>query len=481
MRFTKFGKALLMGALSAGVIFGVTSCVQSYTVGYLYVTGTVTASTGDAGIVSGYRIDHNTGKLVPINGLPVSSGGANPVRAVLVTSSRFLYVLNRGVNAEGNGNCTTADPCQGANITQFVVGGNGILTPQETFYTQGINPFRLIGDSTGNFLIALDHDAPDSNSYSGKSATSNSCTAALGSSVTSCGDITVFEINQTTGRLSVVENAAVTSANCPSSLLPCPLTYFPVPANPVDFVLASGYVLTLFGPSSPASFPYGGGGSVWPYTYASTSGQLTISQNSSQPLTDQSNPNGLVNQGNTIVSASGVIYVLDNESITIPQNCDCVWNSTSSPITYPSQILPYTVAGGGALDSETTGVIPDALTGSNPIQLLVESKGKFLYVANQGSNIVGPNPDSLTAAYFITTSPYQLSFVSGEPFGSGSGPQCIVEDPSDQFIYEADQFDSSITGRVLDPNSGELDGMRVTSTYSLQGPASWCLIDGRTG
>ena len=45
MKFMKFGKALAMGALSAAVVLGVTSCVESYTVGYLYVTGTVTAST----------------------------------------------------------------------------------------------------------------------------------------------------------------------------------------------------------------------------------------------------------------------------------------------------------------------------------------------------------------------------------------------------------------------------------------------------
>ena len=78
MKFTKFGKALLMSALSVGVILGVTSCVQSYSVGYLYVTGTVTAQSTGNGIISGFKIDHNTGKLIPINGLPVSSGGANP-------------------------------------------------------------------------------------------------------------------------------------------------------------------------------------------------------------------------------------------------------------------------------------------------------------------------------------------------------------------------------------------------------------------
>ncbi len=162
MKFTKFGKALLMSALSAGVILCVTSCVRSYTVGFIYVTGTVTAQSTGNGIISGYKIDHNTGFLTPINGLPVSSGGANPGRAVLLDGSRFLYVLNQGVNAQGGSTCTTANPCQNSNITEFAVGGNGILTPQQTFYTQGINPFRMIGDTSGNYLLVLDHDSPRS-------------------------------------------------------------------------------------------------------------------------------------------------------------------------------------------------------------------------------------------------------------------------------------------------------------------------------
>jgi hypothetical protein len=70
--------------------------------------------------------------------------------------------------------------------------------------------------------------------------------------------------------------------------------------------------------------------------------------------------------------------------------------------------------------------------------------------------------------------------MQGEPFGSGSGPQCIVEDPSDQFIYEADQFDSTVVGREVEPNDGILDDLRVVMDYKLQGPASWCLVDGRT-
>jgi hypothetical protein len=460
MRFTKFGKALSIGALSLGVVYGVTSCVESYTVGFLYVTGTVTASTGDNGIISGYKIDHNTGKLATINTLPVSTGGANPVRAVLTLGSRFIYVLNRGVNNAGNGDCygTGSAECQNANITEFAVGGNGALTPQETFYTQGLNPFRLIVDSSGNYLMVLDHDAPDNASPS----STDNCARALGSGVTTCGDVTIFKIDSTTGRLSLVVNAQVTAANGAA------ITYFPVPANPVDFVLTGGTLLTLTGAPTPTAFPYTGGTAVWPYTYSASSGQLTLSQNSVQALG--------IHQGNAIINGSSVIYVLDNEAVTIGSG------SSFAAGTYPSQILPYTVGTGGALQAQTSGVIPDDPTLANPIQLLVESKGKFIYVANQGNNVTGPNPESGIAAYFLTTSPsYQLNFIAEEPFGSGSGPQCIVEDPSDQFIYEANEYDSTITGRAIDPNTGDLNELRSgTGSYTLQGPPTWCLVDGRT-
>ena len=221
MRFTKFGKALLVSAFSVGAILGVTSCVQSYTVGFLYVTGNKTAQTTDNGIITGFKIDHNTGNLVAIHGLPVGSGGANPGRAVLITGGRFLYVLNRGHNSTGSADCTANDPCQDSNITEFAVGGNGILTPQAKFFTQGINPFRLIADGSGNYVYVLDRISPDS----------ASCALSLGAGVTSCGDITAFKVDQSTGRLSLVINAQVTAANG------SPLPFFPVPVNPVDFVL----------------------------------------------------------------------------------------------------------------------------------------------------------------------------------------------------------------------------------------------------
>jgi 6-phosphogluconolactonase (cycloisomerase 2 family) len=445
MKFTKFGKALLMSALSAGVILSVTSCVQSYTVGYLYVTGTVTAQSSGNGVISGFRIDHNTGKLTSIDGLPISSGGANPGRSVLLIGSKFLYVLNRGVNAQGGSVCTTANPCENSNISEFAVGGNGILTFQGAFYTQGINPFRIVSDNTGNYLYVLDHDAPSN----------SACALALGAGVTSCGDITAFQINQTTGRLQLVVNAPVTAAN--GSALP----YFPVPGNPIDFVYSSTYILTVSG--TPATSD-----SVFPYTTNSSNGQLTVSQNTSQPLN--------IKQATAIVSGSGFIYVLDNEPITIAPG----GTGSFTAGTYPSQILPFSVGTGGALQAQTGGIVPDDPTLSNPVYLIVESKGKFLYVINEGNNTNTTNSQSGIAGYVIDPSTHQLSFIAGEPWGSGAGPQCVLEDPSDQFLYQADFNDSSITGRVVDPNSGVLNNLRVATNYALPGPAAWCLVDGRT-
>jgi 6-phosphogluconolactonase len=456
MKLRKFGKALLISALSIGAVLGVTSCVQSYTVGFLFVTGNETAGTNGAGYITGFKIDHNTGNLVGIHGLPigtgpVGSGGSFPGRFVLADGSRFIYVLNRGADPATGGPCTaTTTGCTGANITQFAVGGTGVLAFQQTFFSQGLNPFRIIIDGAGTFLYVLDAVAPDP----------TACAAALGSAVTSCGDISAFKIDSSTGRLSTIVNAQVTSATG------SPLPYFPVPANPIDVAFAQSFIFTLSG--TPGSTP-NSGDVVFPYGYNSASGQLTISQNSAQPIN--------AGQGTAIVGASGVIYILDNEPITIqPGNSE---NFAAG--TYLSQVLPFTAGTGGALQAQTGGAVPDDPNQSNPIMLLAETKGKWVYLANQGANTGGTVAQSGIIGYVIDPTSKQLRPMAGSPFSSGSGPQCLLEDPSNQFFYTANYNDSSVTGRTLDVNSGVLtDKGKVAQSFKLPGPAAWCLASGRT-
>jgi len=447
MKFTKFGKTLLMIALSAGVILGITSCVQSYSVGYLWVTGTNNSGSSTNGIISGFKIDHNKGLLTSINGLPISSGGANPGRTVLLTGGRFLYVLNRGETASKTANCTASDPCSGGNISLFAIGGNGVLSPQgQAFYSQGINPMRIIADTSGTYLYVLDQVAPDS----------STCALALGTGVTSCGDITAFKVDANTGRLTTVLNAQVTSASGQ------PLSYFPVPANPIDFIQSSSYILTLSG--TPTT-----GDTIFPYTYSAASGQLTVNQNSSQPLN--------IAQATAIVAAGGDVYVLDNESGTYAVG------SQSTPTTAPGWIFQFTVGANGALQQTSGGAVPDDVSLTNPIYLVLENKGKFLYVLNGGTNNTGStNSQSGIAGYVIDPASHIPQELSGSPFGTGSGPQCLLEDPSNQYIYSANFNDSTVTGLVIDQNSGVLTPLKgsANKSYSLTGPAAWCVASGRT-
>ena len=71
---------------------------------------------------------------------------------------------------------------------------------------------------------------------------------------------------------------------------------------------------------------------------------------------------------------------------------------------------------------------------------------------------------------------------SGGAVGTGAGPQCMLEDPSNQFIYTANYNDSSVTGRLIDQNSGVLTNLSGTANQSfpLDGPALWCVVTGRT-
>ena len=446
MKFRKFGKTVLTAALSSAIVFSLSSCIRSFTVGYMYVTGTVTATPSGNGIISAFKINNNNGRLTTLDGFPLSSGGANPIRAVLVAGGNFVYVLNRGANKEGTGDCTTADPCLNSNITEFAVGGNGILTYQATFFTQGINPFRLIPDSSGNFLFALDHDAP-SNAY---------CSAVV-TGATSCGDVTVFSVNSTTGRLTVVENAQQTSQSGTQ------VTYFPVPANPIDFTLASTYLEILSGaPSGTTGFT---GQTVYPYAYTSSTGQLSYSESIPQVINNGSG--GLLGQGTLIVNASGHVYILDNEALT-----------AGNP---PGQVLIFTVGSNGVLNSLVGGAVADDATETYPLYLIAESKGKYIYVANEAG--LGINNGAGLVAYTIDPSSNQLSEDPGSPFptGTGASPSCLLEDPSNQYIYTANFGDSTVTGKLLDPNSGVLRPVQGWSgSIGINGPATSCIATGRT-
>src|ERR1700678_590326 len=157
MKFRKFGRISLALAVSLGTGLGVTSCSTDHTVGYMYVTGQ------QYNQVSGYTIDSNLGNLTPTQNSPYSSGGANPIKALVTNAGRFLYVLNAGCGGTSQVACPTGTPANetGANISLFTVGGKGARSFQAAYTSQGNQPVQLQTDSSGGHLFVLDSTVPD--------------------------------------------------------------------------------------------------------------------------------------------------------------------------------------------------------------------------------------------------------------------------------------------------------------------------------
>src|SRR5271170_2047466 len=119
MKFRNVGQVLLALVVSVGLSIGVTSCTNSYTVGYLYVTGS------QYNQISGFNINNQTGVLTPIRKSPFGANGTNPIRELVLSGGRFLYVLNQGTFSYNSNGTTTGTA---SNISLFQIGGDGVLT-----------------------------------------------------------------------------------------------------------------------------------------------------------------------------------------------------------------------------------------------------------------------------------------------------------------------------------------------------------------
>src|SRR5271165_4692515 len=201
MKFKKFGQIGLALVVSLGLGFGITSCSNNFTVAYLYVTGSQYNQIG------GFNILNNTGNLKPVSKSPFGSGGTYPLRIIVSTSDRFLYVLNHGKSStDASGNVTYT----GANIAVFSIGGNGTLAFQQSYTSQGTGSLRLGFSSGGGYLYVLDEYMPQTLVKGGPIVTAQPTQSAAfpckdpnnANLWHPTGAITAFAVDNNTGRLS---------------------------------------------------------------------------------------------------------------------------------------------------------------------------------------------------------------------------------------------------------------------------------------
>ncbi len=446
MKFRNVGQVLLALVVSVGLGFAVTSCTNSYTVGYLYAVGS------QYNQISGFNINNQTGKLTPVQKSPFGTSGVNPVRDLVLSGGRFLYVLNQGTfsyNPDGS----VPSNATASNIALFQIGGNGVLTFQASYSSQGNNSISMLADSSGAHLYILDDYATANGapipSTAGQTA-STPCQNPADGRFYPTGDISAYNIDPNTGRLSLITNAQVGTGNG------LQLTYFPIGCFPVEFKLTSGYIFT----AQTGSISNNDVQTVFTYQQTIGTGQLTLTQNA--PLQTGATKMTSINS-----SASGTVYILDAGPVTT-----CTGGQTA--------ILPYTVGTGGILQSLVHGTICNDPSAVGPTVLVTNNNSKFLYVANSG-NTNQNQPASEITAFTIDPASGLLVPIQGQPFMTGSGPRCMLEDPSNQFIYTANFSDSTVVGKIIDVNAGNLDPLRGSSgVFPSSGNPTWCAASGRT-
>lgn len=452
MTFRTFGRTLLLLAGSAGLSLGLTSCANDHTVGYIYVVGT-TNNGQPGGQISEFREDNNNGVLTPVAGSPVTSGGLNPVRMVTV-ANRFVYVLNQGTpNTNANGAVTGA--YTSSAIQLFSIGGYGQLTPQLQYASQGFGSERLLVDSSGSHLWVLDQ-------YSNVGAAGGTVAPVSHVGATSSypcqdpkdptifhpvGSITLFTIDGSTGRLSLQQNQQIQT-----------LTYFPVGCNPVDFRQAGQYLFTMDAGSATNNDVQ----TVNVYAIAAATGQLTTTQTAVQRITSNNSSNIVAITGD---GAGRYVYLLDGTSDLI-----YLYTVGTSGALIPINGSPYD-------NSTNNGNTSGAAAGTEPVQTLTDSTGKYVYVINSGPATGTVNAFSSLGGYDVDQSNGYFDSVSrGSPYpGIVSGPVCILEDPTNQYIYVAGSLDNSITGRKIDPGTGDLKPLNKAGTFPTVGTPSWCV------
>jgi 6-phosphogluconolactonase (cycloisomerase 2 family) len=388
---------------------GMTACGGG-TVGYIWVLGQQYNQVG------GFKVDDYTGNLTQIIGSPFVSNGTTPVSIVIKPGGRYIYVINQGAGG------STSASGSGASIAVYAVGGDGVLTFQETYAPQGYIPIWAQFDPTGSLLYVLTKYSPGYNT-----ATS----LWTGPNTDGNGAITVFTADPNTGRLSLVTNSQTQKGGVNTP-------FFEVGAAPIMMKVAGSCLFTV-NSANQSITPLGISGNQLTFTTTGTFFPGTTSISS--------------------INSNGNYVVLTDSAA--------------------NNILMYSYSGCNLTATNGGGITSNAAQGTSPVWSLIDSTGKYLYILNSSSpsSTIG-TPFSTISAYTINQTNSQLQQISGAPYTVGSGPVCMVQDASNQYMYISNHNDGTVTGKVIDPATGILSNLSRGATFPAVGQAGCLVLSG---
>ncbi|MBB6142752.1 6-phosphogluconolactonase (cycloisomerase 2 family) [Silvibacterium bohemicum] len=398
MKFSKTGHALLAAAVSLGVGLGITSCGQSNTIDYLYVT----ASKNTPGQISVYRVDQESGALTQIQDSPYSSGGRNPVAEVTSPNGADLYVVNQ----------------LDSTIVEFAIGTDGKLYPQHTTTTPGAFPQAIAINAAGTFLYVAVTFQP------------NFSILNVGP-----GALVAYPINSDGSLGTAVANGT--------------LSYFPVQTNPLSVnVTANGnfvyvvnqnttpQVATGANANGTGAATSGTGGTVSAFAVGS-GGVLTAIPGS--PFTSGVSPNASASDPTSRfyyvtdsatnqliaynIAANGALIPLEGGPFATSVFPDAVTIDPSGTYIYvanfnSNSISAYTITQSTGAPSGLAGATTIS-TDTGPTCVLVDPAfGRFVYTSNfLGNSISG---------FQLNTNTGVLTGAENSPFPTAGQPTCAA-------------------------------------------------------
>ncbi len=391
MKFSKTGQALLVAAVSIGIGLGITSCGESNTIDYLYVT----ASKNNPGQISVYRVDQQSGAITQIQDSPYPSGGRNPVAEVTSPNGANLYVVNHDDNT----------------VVEFAIGTDAKLYPQHTYQTPGTEPNAVAINAAGNLLFVLDtYQATYSDANPGPGALvvyPINSDGSLGTNVSN-GSQSYFPVEFTPTTVNVTTNGnfvyvANANTNAPSTVPDAQR------GTIAAFAVGSGGALTAVYPST-TPLPYAG---VTPSASASdpTSRFLYVTDSASNELYAYS------------IGADGTLVPLTNGPFKTDVFPDAITINPSGQYIYvanfnSSDISAFQIDPGTGTPSGLAGAATYA-TKTGPTCVLVDPAfGRFLYTSNF--------LDSSVTGYELNPNTGTLTGTENSPYPAAGQPTCAA-------------------------------------------------------
>jgi 6-phosphogluconolactonase (cycloisomerase 2 family) len=409
MKFWYFGRVALASTFSLGLALLLNSCGGGYTIAYLYVVGAFAASANtNPTPISILGINSETGAVYPVANSIAPANYTNAVAEVAAPNQKNLYVLFQGSGTAGSSSVVVQ-----YGITNDGGNLNGDITPINSYNTLGTLPTSIAIDASDAYLYVVD-------TYAANSQTN--------------GDVEVFPISSSgsLGTPTVIPLSNNQNAVGVTALGYTPASGTPCTGAPACYVYVASW--NEADPSNP-------NGTVW--AYQNIGGSLTLLASYSVGLE-------LGSLTSFYSNIASYIYITDNS-----QSCIFGYNVSYSPPT-PGALNGIVMSGcGSAGQGAQYGVATNGANGgTKPTAVLVEPRGKYLFVANTGANTIG--------SYLISQSQGgQLSATSSGGAATGTGPLCLAIDPVlGKYLFTADYLSSVNSG-------GNLTAGGTVSGYSL--------------